>query len=166
VEKGRLLYAIVHDGEDTFDIIKHDLFEQQLMLLSSPDMDLGDLGKMMRTNKERAEKLLAGLSWYAHDTAFGYIKLFWMQLFDKQRPAVIPDYLVPNEHETLVQLSNGSGVTIALDTIARPFVTQGSLIQCKIKALPFRTMTLLANKKKSPKELTKRYMDLLSGARP
>ncbi len=149
VEQGKLLYALIPDTVNTFDIICEPLFDQQLVLVSTPDIDLSDFKKLYKSDLRKAEQLLTNQTWYAHDTSSSFIKLYWISIFNKKRPAVIPNYVIPNEYETLFQLSNGSGLSIALQQNAAPFIKAGTLKTWPMKPVHFRKLSLIANKKKS-----------------
>lgn len=155
VEKGQLLYAIVPDVINTFDTLCYPIEEQELILVSSNDIDIPDLKQLIAESPTKAQKELSKYKWFAHDAASSYIKLFWIHIFNKKRPNIIPNYIVPNEFEVVNQLANeGSGFTIALASIARPFIKQGALKTYPLDKVPFRTLSLIANKKKAPKDLT------------
>lgn len=66
--------------------------------------------------------MLTNQKWYAHDTTSSYLKLYWMHVFEKRRPLIIPNYVILNEYEVLRQLRKGYGMTIALETNVKPFV--------------------------------------------
>ncbi len=162
VEQGKLLYAVVPDEVNTFDIICQSLFDQQLILVSTPDIDLSDFKKLYKTDIRKAEQLLTNQTWYAHDTFSGFIKLFWLTIFDKKRPAVIPNYVIPNEYETLFQLSNGSGLSVAFQHNAAPFIKAGTLKALPIKPVYFRKLSLIANKKKAAPEMILKIVEMLT----
>ena len=153
VEQGKLLYAIIPDSVNTFDIICEPLFDQHFVLVSTPDIDLSEFTKLYKTDLYKAEQLLTNQTWYAHDTFSGYIKHFWISVFDKKRPAVVPNYVIPNEYEVLFQLSKGSGLSIALEQNAENFIKSGTLRTWPIKPVFFRKLSLIANKKKANPEL-------------
>lgn len=164
VEENRLLYAIVPNGIPTFDMYVHHLFDQKLVIACTNDIDLSELKDTYNKDKEQAEQILTRQKWFAHDPAFGYIKLFWMQNFNKKRPSIIANYVIPNEHELLVQLAQMSGLTIASDSVVAPFVKSGELKTIDLNSVNYRSLTLLSNKKKAPDELTKKIVNLLKGS--
>lgn len=163
VEKGLLLYAIIPEEINTFDTVCYPLEEQELVLVSSVDLNLKNLNTLINKSPSEAQKQLGLYKWYAHDAASGYIKLFWLNIFDKKRPNIIPNYIIPNEFEVLYQLANGEkGFSVALKTVARSFVKDGLLKMYKLDKVPFRKLSLIANKKKAPKDLTAELVTLLS----
>jgi DNA-binding transcriptional LysR family regulator len=163
VEEGRLLYAIIPNEVNTFDIICHKLFDQNLVLVSTQDIDLSGLKSRLKNDLNGAERLLTEQKWYAHDAGSSFIKLYWITIFNKKRPAVIPNYVIPNEYETLFQLSQGSGLSIALERNAKFFEKQGMLKIWPTTPVHLRSLSLISNKKKAPAELTENMLAMFKG---
>ena len=161
VEEGKLLYAIVPDEINSFDIVGHSLQRQNLILVGTPDLELNGLKKLWKTERDQAEKLLMQQKWYAHDSASGYIKLFWMVIFNRKRPAIVPNYIIPNEYEVLFQLAQGSGLSVAIEQNATPFIQEGSLVNLGLPPVDFRPLSLITNKKRADPEITEQIMGLL-----
>lgn len=161
VENGNLLYAIIPGKTNTFDLNCFSLYDQKMVLVGTPNIDFVEFEKLYKYNKGEAEKWLEKFKWYAHDSASGYIKLYWIDIFNKKRPSILPNYIIPNEFEVLTQLSKGEGLSVALDTNARPFVKEGTLKTCQIKEVYFRGLSLIANKNKTDEVTTKRLLELL-----
>ncbi|UTW66189.1 LysR family transcriptional regulator [bacterium SCSIO 12643] len=162
VEEGKLLYAIIPDEINTFDIICRPLKRQNLILVGTPDINLERIKDTMKKHPDQAEKMLLQQKWYAHDPAVGYIKLFWIDTFNRKRPAIIPNYIIPNEYELLFQQSQGSGLSIALEQNAAPFISEGSLIHWDLAHVDFRPLSLLANKKRAAQEMTEQIWKMLN----
>ena len=121
---------------------------------------VGSLYHLNQTKK--AEQILTRQKWFAHDAAAGYIKLFWLHRFNKKRPAIVPNYVIPNEFESLFQLTKSSGLSVALDSTALPFLKAKSLEQCDISPIDFRPVSLLSSKKNAPEEITKKLVALIT----
>lgn len=163
VQKGTLLYAIVPEEINTFDAICNVFEEQDLVLVSSPDVDLNEMSKLIKQAPSQAQRQLSQYKWYTHNTASSYIKLYWIEMFNKKRPNIIPNYVIPNEFEVLQQLSSGqNGLSVAVKSIAKDFVDKGLLKQHEFKRISFRKLSLISNKKKAPKELTTKILGMLS----
>jgi DNA-binding transcriptional LysR family regulator len=161
VEDGSLLYAVVPDNLESLDMNSFHLVEHKMVLVWTPDIDMSELVKIYKADTILAEKLLTKQKWYAHDTASSYLKLYWMHVFEKRRPAIIPNYVIPNEYEVLNQLSKGSGMTIALATNVTSFVEKGLLKIGALKEINFRPLCLISNKKKAPKKITDKLLKSL-----
>lgn len=161
VQEGRLLYAIVPDEVNTFDIVGHRLFRQELVIAATPDIEVEEAVRLYKGKRARAEQWLARHTWYAHDAAAGSIKLYWLHVFNRKRPAIQPAFVVPNEHELLAQQAQGSGLSVAFDSVVEPFVEAGTLTTHTLKRVPIRAVSLLASKTKAPKAITERLLEIL-----
>ncbi len=162
VEEGKLLYALVPDEINSFDIIGHPLPRQELILVGTPDLDLQGIRTLWESDAAQAEKKLMRQKWYAHDPASGYIKMYWISTFNRKRPSIVPNYIIPNEYEVLFQLSQGSGLSIALAQNAAPFIADGRLVNWDLDPVDFRPFSLITNKKRADKEITERILGLLA----
>lgn len=162
VENGKLLYAIIPGKTNTFDLNCFQLYNQNLALVGTPNINFNELEKLFLNNEhEKAEKWLEKFHWYAHDPASSYIKLFWIDLFNKKRPGIVPNYIIPNEFEVLTQLSRGKGLSIALDTNVVPFFQEETLSIFQLKKVFFRELVLISNKNKAKEATTEQLMKLL-----
>lgn len=163
VEDGSLLYAIIPDTIHTLDAHTFHLKDEKLVLVWTPDIDMSGFINTYKANTIEAEKILTEQTWFSHDTVSSYIKLYWLHVFEKRRPAIIPNYVIPNEYEVLEQLSKSSGMTIALETNVKSFLEKGILKSGSLKEVNFRSMSLLSNKKKAPEKLTEKILKSLLG---
>ncbi len=161
VENGTLLYAIVPNSVNRFDLLCYPLHKQKMVLVGTPDIDFKEFGNLFAEDTLKAEKWLGKHNWYAHNSASSFIKLYWLNVFDKKRPNIIPNYVIPNEYEVLFQLSQGSGLSVALNTNAAPFIKDGTLKSYEVKEILFRELVLIANKNKTKENTTNRIIKLL-----
>ena len=161
VEDGDLLFAIVPDVIDTLDMHVFPLVDQQMVIAYTPDIDLENIHKIYKKDTHAAEKILTDQTWYAHDATSNFLKVYWMHVFDKRRPAIVPNYIIPNEFELLQILPKGSGMTIAFDSHVKNFEEQGHLKTCTLGDVNFRSLMLVSSKKKAPKELTEKIRLIL-----
>jgi hypothetical protein len=91
-------------------------------------MDLTDFRKNLKLDRfVEAEQWLNEQKWYSHDARIPHIKLFWLHAFNKKRPSMIPNYIIPSEYEMLEMLSKNSGVAITWNCNARKFIQQNKL---------------------------------------
>lgn len=163
VEEGTLLYAIVPGELNTFDTFSYKLWDQNVVLVATPDIDLAPLRKLYKQDQGEAQKWMAGHKWYAHDNNSNFIKIYWLNVFDKTRPAIVPNYIIPNEYEVLHQQTLGSGLSVAFDSTVQPFVKESRLQMCELKKVTYRSLSLIANKKKTDPAITKKILGLLKG---
>lgn len=154
VNQGTILYAIVPEEVNTFDTISYPLHPQNIVLAHTPDIDLTEAENNYLTQPEKTEKLLESHPWYAHNVQAGYIKLFWLNAFNKKRPSIVPNYIIPNEYEVLFQLSHGSGICACLDSNLAPFIKAGTLKQLEFPHFELRKLYLVTNKNKTNQKTT------------
>jgi DNA-binding transcriptional LysR family regulator len=162
VEEGRLLYAVIPDNLNTFDTICNKIREQKILLVGTPDIDFNHYKKHYKTDKQKAQEWLMAHRWYSHDINSNFIKIYWMSVFDKKRPSIVPNYIIPNEYEVLFQQSQGSGLSVAFDTTVEPFLKDGTLQTCEVKEVVHRELSLISNKRKADPELTEKIVRMLS----
>ena len=162
VEEGRLLYAVIPDSINTFDTICHKIMDQNVVLVGTPEIDFSDFKKYYQKDKEHAQAWLKQFKWYAHDSNSNFIKIYWLTVFDKKRPSIIPNYIIPNEYQILVEQSKRSGLSVAFDSSVRPFIQTGQLQSCEVKRVTYRELSLISNKKKADPAVTEKIIELLS----
>ncbi|WP_223255437.1 hypothetical protein [Flavobacterium sp. LM4] len=91
--------AIVTKKYETFDTLQVLIGNCKLVIVSSYDLDLGAFKKAIAANDMiNAEKWLNNQKCYNHDAQMPHIKIFWLYAFDKKRPSVISNYIIPNEN--------------------------------------------------------------------
>lgn len=161
VEEGNLLYALVPDELNTFDTLSFPLKSQKMILAGTPDIDFSVLKNLYKRSHQEAQNWLADHQWYAHDNNSNFIKFYWLNVFNKKRPAIVPNYIIPNEYEVLFQQTLGSGLSIAFDNNVEPFLNNNSLQTCELKEVTLRQLSLIANKKKTKPEMTERILKML-----
>lgn len=161
VEEGRLLYAIIPGQTNTFDLNCDPIFDQHLVLVATHDLDLSGIKSTIKNSPEQAKQLLTNQTWYAHDTNANYIKLFWMSIFNKERPSIVPNYVVPNEFEILQQMSKRSGLSIALKQTADYFEQEGALKIVDLNPVYFRPLSLISNKNRAKEKVKENILSML-----
>ncbi len=164
VEEGRLLFAVIPDSINTFDTVCHKIREQKIVLVGTPDIDFTEFKKLYIKNRALSEEWLSKHTWYAHDNNSNFIKMYWLTVFDKKRPSIVPNYIIPNEYEVLFQQSHGSGLSVAFNTTLDPFLKNNDLQSCVVKDVVYRDLSLISNKKQADPILTGKIVDLLSSS--
>lgn len=120
--------------------------------------------KLYITDRRLSEEWLSKQTWYAHDNNSNFIKMYWLTVFDKKRPSIVPNYIIPNEYEVLFQQSHGSGLSVAFNTTLEPFLKNNDLQSCVVKNVVYRDLSLISNKKQADPILTGKIVDLLSSS--
>lgn len=161
VENGKIYCAVVTEEIDTFDLVCHPLYRQKLVLAASKDIDLKEYEKAYRNGHHEAEKWLNKQTWYSHDANSSFIKNYWLRALNKKRPSVIPNYIIPNEHEVLYQLSRNSGICVCTHSTLVPFECAGTLHSSDIADISWRDLYLITNKKLYKKDKTQMVLDVI-----
>lgn len=161
VENGKIYCALVTEEIDTFDLICNHVYGQKLVLAASNDIDISTFENAYKESKEAAEKWLNKQLWYSHDANSSFIKNYWLRALDKKRPSIIPNYIIPNEHEVLYQLSRNTGVCICTHSTLMPFTRAGTLQSTDIADIKWRELYLITNKKLYQQEKTQGVLNII-----
>lgn len=128
VDSKKLDFAIVSKKYDTFDTIQETVAKIKLVMVGPMNLDTTEFRKNLKSdNFTEAELWLNEQKWYSHDARIPHIKLFWLHAFNKKRPSMVPNYIIPSEYEMLEMLSKNSGVAITWNCNARKFIQQNKL---------------------------------------
>ncbi len=123
VDSKKIDFAIVTKQYDTFDTIQKKVGVIKQIIVGSNTIDAAVLKSTIKSNDFGAtENWLNEQKWYSHDSGIPHVKLFWLHVFNKKRPSMIPNYIVPSEYEMLGALSKNTGVAIVWDVNAKHFL--------------------------------------------
>ena len=151
VNTKKLDFAIVTDKYDTFDTVQKKLGEIKQIIVSSMNLDSVDLKKnIKKVDYAAIESWLNEQKWYSHDAGIPHIKLFWLHVFNKKRPSMIPNYIIPSEYEMLEVLSKNTGVTVTWNINAKSFIEEQRLqILWESDQMPITSVYILSGKNAS-----------------
>ena len=128
VDSKKLDYAIVTKKYDTFDTIQKKVGEIKQIIIGSNSVDATILKSTISSNDIGAtENWLNEQKWYSHDSGIPHIKLFWLHVFNKKRPSMIANYIIPSEYEMLGVLSKNTGVAIVWNINAKDFLAEKAI---------------------------------------
>jgi DNA-binding transcriptional LysR family regulator len=128
VNTKKLDFAIVTAKYDTFDTIQKKVGDIKQIIVGSTNIDSKGLKTKIKGNDFTAtENWLNDQVWYSHDSEIPHVKLFWMFVFNKKRPSIIPNYIVPSEYEMLGILSKHTGIAVVWDCNAKSFLEDKKL---------------------------------------
>ncbi|MEZ7498278.1 LysR family transcriptional regulator [Flavobacterium sp. Arc3] len=128
VNAKKLDFAIVTAKYDTFDTIQKKVGDIKQIIVGSTAIDATGLKTKIKGNDFAAtENWLNGQIWYSHDSGIPHVKLFWMYVFNKKRPSVIPNFIIPSEYEMLGVLSKNNGVAVVWNCNAKSFLQNKKL---------------------------------------
>ncbi|HJS01180.1 MAG TPA: LysR family transcriptional regulator [Flavobacterium sp.] len=128
VDSKKLDFAIVSKRFDTFDTVYEMVGKIKLVMVTSMQKDLSEFNQKLDSNNfVEIEQWLNEQKWYSHDARIPYIKRFWLHAFNKKRPSMVPNYIIPSTYEMLDLLSKNIGVAITWNCNANQFIKEGKL---------------------------------------
>ncbi|MBC7846885.1 MAG: LysR family transcriptional regulator [Flavobacterium sp.] len=155
VDSKKLDFAIVTKQYDTFDTIQKKLGEIKQIIVGSNDIDASELKLNIKNNDlSTIENWLNNQKWFSHDSGIPHIKLFWLHVFNKKRPSMVPNYIIPSEYEMLELLSKNTGVTVVWNINAKNLLAENKLqLLWDSNQMPSTEVFLLSRKKESITEI-------------
>lgn len=123
VNDKKIDFAIVAKKYDTFDTIQKPIGKIKQVMVASADLDLNEVKRAIKINDlVTIENWVNQQKWYNYDARIPHVKLFWLYVFDKKRPSMISNYIIPSETEMLTTLVENSGVAIVWDINAKKYL--------------------------------------------
>lgn len=143
--------AILRDDIQTFDTLSQKICSSPLVIVGNPNLDTEELNEYIQNyDLKKIQRWLERQTWFSHMSTNPYIKLFWLHCFDKKRPKVFTNYVVPNEYFMLQELTKVEGICVALKANAEEFITNKSLkLIWQSDNYPLRDYYLIAHKKQN-----------------
>jgi DNA-binding transcriptional LysR family regulator len=148
VDSKKLDFAVVTKQYDTFDTIQKKLGEIKQIIVGSTNIDATELKSNIKIKDFSAtEQWLNDQKWFSHNAQIPHIKLFWLHVFNKKRPSMIPNYIIPSEYEMIEMLSKNTGIAVVWNINAKNFI-EGKRIQLlwNSKQMPSTDVFLLSGK--------------------
>jgi DNA-binding transcriptional LysR family regulator len=151
VDAKKLDFAVVTKRYDTFDTIQKKLGEIKQIIVGSNTIDATVLKDSIKNkNFVAAENWLNDQKWFSHNAQIPHIKLFWLHVFNKKRPSMIPNYIIPSEYEMLEIISKNTGVSVVWDLNAKNLIAENKIkLLWNSKLMPSTEVFLLSNKKEN-----------------
>lgn len=148
VNDKKIDFAIVTQKFDTFDTIQKELGKIKQIVVASNDLDLKVVKKEIKNeNYTTIENWLNEQKWYNFDARIPHVKLFWLYVFDKKRPSMVSNYIIPSESEMLSTLAENSGVSVVWDINAKHYLKANKLqLLWDSPKMPSTEIYLLARK--------------------
>lgn len=163
VNDKKIDFAIVTQQFDTFDTISSKVGVIKQIIVGSRTVEQKGFKALLKTNDhETIEQWLNEQVWFTHDAGIPHVKLFWLHVFDKKRPAIIPNYIIPSEFEMLSTVANSTGVALTWNCNAKSFLDSANLqVVWDSKKMPETAVFLLSNKNDNLKEAFKKMETVL-----
>lgn len=151
VDSKKLDFAIVTKRYDTFDTIQKKLGEIKQIIVGSNGIDASELKTGIKTKDfTTIENWLNNQKWFSHDSGIPHIKLFWLHVFNKKRPSMVPNYIIPSEYEMLELLSKNTGVAVVWNINAKNLLVENRLqLLWDSNQMPSTEVFLLSGKKEN-----------------
>ena len=151
VDSKKLDFAVVTKRYDTFDTIQKKLGEIKQIIVGSNNIDAAILKDSIKSkNFKLTENWLNEQKWFSHNAQIPHIKLFWLHVFNKKRPSMIPNYIIPSEYEMLEIISKNTGVAVVWDINAKNLIIENKIkLLWDSKLMPQTEVFLLSNKKEN-----------------
>ena len=148
VNDKKIDFAIVAKKFDTFDTVQKEIGEIKQIVVASNDLDLKLVRKEIKSkNYTSVENWLNQQKWYNFDARIPHVKLFWLHVFDKKRPSMVSNYIIPSEMEMLATLAENSGVSIVWDINAKRYLKENKIqLVWNSSKMPSTVIYLLARK--------------------
>lgn len=148
VDSKKLDFAIVTNKYDTFDTIQKKVGEIKQIIVGSTNIDASELKSNIKAKDFIAiEHWLNEQKWFSYDAGIPHIKVFWLYVFNKKRPSMVPNYIIPSEYEMLEILSKNSGIAVVWNINSKDFIKEKKLqLLWNSKQMPSTEVFLLSGK--------------------
>ncbi|MBG6060986.1 DNA-binding transcriptional LysR family regulator [Flavobacterium sp. CG_9.1] len=148
VDSKKLDFAVVTKQYDTFDTIQKKVGEIKQVIVGSNTIDASPLKWSIKTKDFSAiENWLNDQKWFSHNAQIPHIKLFWLHVFNKKRPSMIPNYIIPSEYEMLEIISKNSGIAVVWDCNAKSLIEENKIqLLWNSKQMPSTEVFVLSSK--------------------
>lgn len=148
VNDKKIDFALVTKKFDTFDTIQKELGKMKQIVVASTDLDLKEPKEAIKNeNYTIIENWLNQQKWYNYDARIPHVKLFWLHVFDKKRPSMVSNYIIPSESEMLATLAENSGVSVVWDINAKKYLAENKIqLLWNSPKMPETEVFLLARK--------------------
>ena len=148
VDSKKLDFAIVTKQYDTFDTIQKKVGEIKQVIVGSNTIDASKLkSKIKIEDLDAVEHWLNDHKWFSHNAQIPHIKLFWLYVFNKKRPSMVPNYIIPSEYEMIEMLSKNNGIAVVWNINTKNFIEEKKIqLLWNSKQMPNTDVFLLSGK--------------------
>lgn len=148
VDSKKLDFAVVTKQYDTFDTIQQKVGEIKQVIVGSNTIDSSKLKSAIKKNDLLAiEYWLNDQKWFSHNAQIPHIKLFWLYVFNKKRPSMVPNYIIPSEYEMLEIISKNTGIAVVWNCNAKNLIQEKKIeLLWNSNEMPSTNVFLLSGK--------------------
>lgn len=127
LQKGDLDFLIATQLIEEKNIIYEPILREQFLIVSHPDLDTKPFkNSLKKKSLDEAESWLLKQPWFAYSSDLPVIRRFWLENFRK-RPAIKPQFIIPDMQTILQAISCGNGLTITADYMVKEGIKKGEL---------------------------------------
>ncbi|SEW52684.1 LysR family transcriptional regulator [Chitinophaga arvensicola] len=127
LQKGDLDFVIATQVIEDKHIVYEPIMTEQFIIVSHPSLDLKPFRAFLKKNQlDNAASWLSDQHWFAYSSDLPVIRRFWQENFRK-RPAIKPQYIIPDMQTILEAIRYGEGLTITADYMIKDAVKNGEL---------------------------------------
>ncbi|MFV8371539.1 LysR family transcriptional regulator [Flavobacterium sp. LB2P74] len=148
VDSKKLDFAVVTKQYDTFDTIQKKVGEIKQVIVGSSTIDASELKSNIKIKDFSAiEHWLNDQKWFSHNAQIPHIKMFWLHVFNKKRPSMIPNYIIPSEYEMLEIISKNTGIAVVWNCNAKSLIVENKIqLLWNSKKMPSTEVFVLSGK--------------------
>lgn len=109
-------------------IVYEPVLTENFIVVGSRGLDLKNFKKYLKNEDyDSAESWLSEQDWFAYSPDLAFIRRFWLKNFNK-RPVLIPKYVIPDLNTIIKSISEGSGISVVSDFLAKDFLDKEEII--------------------------------------
>ncbi|GGF01584.1 LysR family transcriptional regulator [Chishuiella changwenlii] len=113
---------------DHKQIVYEEILKENFIIIADKTLDIKVFNDYIeQENFIEAEQWLLQQDWFAYSADLAYIRRFWLKNFNK-RPVLIPKYIVPNLITIIKSMSEGSGISVVSDFLAKDYIKEKKVI--------------------------------------
>jgi DNA-binding transcriptional LysR family regulator len=127
LQKGDLDAVIATQLIEEKNITYEPVVTEHFVIVSHPGLDCSTFRKhLKKKDMGLAEAWLLEQKWFAYSSDLAVIRRFWLENFCK-RPAMKPQYTIPDMHILLEAVAAGEGLAVAADYMVKEPIKNGRL---------------------------------------
>ena len=151
VDSKKLDFAIVTQRYETFDTVQRKVGEIKQVIVGSNTIDASELKSNIKMKDFAAiEQWLNDQKWFSNNAQIPHIKLFWLHVFNKKRPSMIANYIIPSEYEMLEIISENTGIAVVWNCNAKSLIEENKIqLLWNSELMPCTEVFLLSGKNDS-----------------
>lgn len=151
VDSKKIDFAIVTKKYDTFDTIQKEIGEIKQIIIASNNINIENcIAEIENQNLLNVENWLNQQKWYNYDARIPHVKLFWLYVFDKKRPTLVSNYIIPSESDLIQALIKNSGLAIVWDVNVKSYIKEKKVqLLWNSPKMPTTKVFLLSRKKEA-----------------